>query len=103
MTTLLLDEMADERTRALLQAIREKCGDDEWPEGLLNALEDLRIMMEVYQANADDPEDGVMQRMLETYLGLRKYTLALLGAGVEYHRGLSRLKRDLRRRVHNND
>jgi len=102
--------MLDERTRVILQVLHERRG-DAWLEGVLDALEALRI--ELHQAISecealagDDPaardallaqawEESDLQEVAADYRALRAYTLALLAAGAEYSLGLAHLSREL--------
>ena len=101
--------MLDERTRTILQVLHDRRG-DAWLEGVLDALEVLRI--ELHQAISecealagDDPAardalleqvwEGELQEVAQDYHALRSYTLALLAAGVEYSVGIAHLSREL--------
>ena len=101
--------MLDERTRTILQVLHDRRG-DAWLEGVLDALEVLRI--ELHQAISecealagDDPAaldalleqvwEGELKEVAADYRALRAYTLALLAAGAEYSLGLAHLSREL--------
>ena len=101
--------MLDDRTRTILQVLHDRRG-DAWLEGVLDALEVLRI--ELHQATSecealagDDPAardalleqvwEGELKEVAADYHALRSYTLALLAAGVEYSVGMACLSREL--------
>jgi hypothetical protein len=103
--------MLDERTRRILQAPHDQHG-DAWLEGLLTALEALRI--ELHQATSEcealagnDPAaldallkqawEGELKEIAADYNALRAYTLALLEAGVEYSLGMAQIAEQLAR------
>jgi len=106
--------MVDERTRLLLQALHDKHG-DAWLEGLLTALEALRV--ELHQATVecetlagDDPAaldalleqawEGDLKEVAADYNALRRYILALLEAGVEYSLGMAQIAEQLTQVLH---
>jgi hypothetical protein len=92
-----------------LQALHDQHG-DAWLEGVLDALEALRI--ELHQATSEcetlagnDPAaldallkqawEGDLKEVAADYNALRAYTLALLEAGVEYSLGMAQIAEQL--------